>query len=162
MWIYVCWDLVHKSRHLGKTSNNNNKRCQLWIHCMLCRVCFHWILHRFSDLWPLLYYGCLHPALPLMFYSTSLLLSTYYTMCIAYLISLATYLRAPVCLCSWHDFQYMFMIHIYRYTSVYLRTPFGISITTRHGVLTPLNPPVQVLGLRACGFSQLMTWEVQW
>ena len=27
--------LVHISRHLGKTSNNN-KRCQLFIHCMFC------------------------------------------------------------------------------------------------------------------------------
>ena len=38
------------------------------------------------------------------------------TMCIPYLISLAIYLTASVCLCSQHDFQCMFMSQIYRYT----------------------------------------------
>ena len=33
---YSAETLVHISRHLGKTSNNNNKRCQLCIRCMLC------------------------------------------------------------------------------------------------------------------------------
>ena len=37
---YICaGTLVHISRHQGKTSNNNIKRCQLWIHCVLYRVC---------------------------------------------------------------------------------------------------------------------------
>ena len=72
--------LVQISRHLSKTSNNNNnKRCKLCIPCMLCRVRFHRVLHQISDLWPLLYYNCLYPALPLMLYSTSLLLLSYYT-----------------------------------------------------------------------------------
>jgi len=44
--------LVHISRHLGKMSNNNKKRCQLCIHCMLCRVCFHHILDQIFSLWP--------------------------------------------------------------------------------------------------------------
>ena len=155
---YMCTGtLDHISRHLGKTSNNNNKRCQLWIHCMLCRVCFHWILHWISGLWPLLYYGCLHPALPLMFYSINLLLSTYSTMCIPCLMSFAIYPPVSACMFSRHGFQCMFIIQIYRYTSVYLCMPLGISITTRRGVLTPLNPHVQVSELGACGFSQLLT-----
>ena len=65
---------------------------------------------RFLILW-LLYFSCLHPALPLVFYSTSLLLS-YYIMCIPYLMSLAISLLAHVCLCTRHDFQCMFMIQI--------------------------------------------------
>ena len=135
---------VHLSRHLGKTSNNNNnKRCQLWIRCMLCRVCFHRGLHQISSLWPLLYYNCLHPTLLLVFYSTSLLLLSYYTMNISCLVSLAIYLPASVCLCSRHNFQCIFMIRIYRYTYAYPYTPFGISITTRRGVLTPLDPHVR-------------------
>jgi len=40
MWIYVCWDASHIYRHLGKTSNNNNKRCQLCICCMLAEFAF--------------------------------------------------------------------------------------------------------------------------
>ena len=140
---YMCArTLVNISRHLGKMSNNNTKRYQLWIRCMLCRVCFHRILHWISGLWPLLYYSCLHPALPLMFYSTSLLLLSYYTWVFPCLISLAIYLLTFVCLCSWHDFQCLFMIQIYRYTCAWPCTPFGFSITTRWGVLTPLDPHV--------------------
>jgi len=105
---YMCvGTLVHISRHLGKTSNNNNKRCQLCIRCTLCRVCFHQVLHWISGLWPLLYYSFLHPTLPLVFYSTSLLPLSYYTMSILCLISLVISLLAPVCLCSQHDFQCM-------------------------------------------------------
>jgi len=143
--------LVHIPRHLGKTSNNN-KRYQLCIHCMLCRVCCHRVYFRFPVLW-LLCYSCLHPALPLVFYSTSLLLLSYYSMSIPYLISLAIYLLALVCLCSWHGFQCMFMIQIYRYTCAYLCTPFGISITARWRILTPLDPHVQVSEIGAYGFS---------
>ena len=118
---YICAGmLVHISRHLGRTSNN--KRCQLIISCMLCRVCFHRDLHLISGLWSLLYYSCLHPTLLRVFYSTSLLLLSYYTMRILCLISLAMSLLALVCLCSWHDFQCMFMFRIYRYTcAIYAR-----------------------------------------
>ena len=35
-------------------------------------------------------------------------------------------------------------------------TLLGIRHTTRWGVLTPLNPHVQILELGACGFSQLL------
>jgi len=129
---YMCaGTLVHISEHLSKMSNNNNKRCQLCIPCMLCRVHFHRVLHWISCLWPLLYYSCLNLALPLVFYSISFLPLSYYTMSISCLISLAIYLLASVCLCSRHSFQCMFMIQIYRYTCVYLCTPFDISISTR-------------------------------
>ena len=53
-------------------------------------------------------------------------------------------------------FSMMFMIQIYRYTCAYLYSPSGFCITTRRGVLTPLDPHVQVLELGACGFSQLL------
>ena len=38
----------------------------------------------------------------------------------------------------------------------YLCTPFGICITTRRGVLTPLDPHIQVSELWICRFSQLL------
>jgi len=41
---------------------------------MICQECFHRILH----LWSLLYYTCSYPVLPLVFYSTSLLLLSYH------------------------------------------------------------------------------------
>ena len=44
-----------------------------------------------------------------MFYSTSLLLLSYYTMSISCLISLTIYLLAHACLCSRHGFQ----MHVY-------------------------------------------------
>jgi len=150
----------HIPKYMGQTSNNN-KRCQLWICCMLCPICFLQILHRIFGLWSLLYYTCSHPVLPLVLYSTSLLPLSYYTMSIPYLISLAIYLPASACLCSRHYFQCIIMIQFYRYMWAYLCTPLGIRITTRRGVLTPLDPHVQVLELRACGFSQLLSWEVQ-
>ena len=57
--------------------------------------------------------------------------------------------------CS-YDMVFMFMIRIYRYTCAYPYSPSGFRITTRRGVLTPLDPHVQVLELGACGFSQLL------
>ena len=131
----------HIPRYMGQTSNNN-KRCHLCIHCMLCQVCFHRILHQISSLWPLLYYSCLHFAFPLVLYSTSLLLLSYHIRSISCLISPAIYPPGSVCLCSRHSFQCMFMFQIYRYTCAYLCTPLGIRITTRRGVLTPLDPHV--------------------
>jgi len=41
-----------------------------------------------------------------------------------------------------HGFQCMFMIRIYRYTCSYLCSPLDIRITTRRGVLIPLDPHV--------------------
>ena len=148
--------LVHIFRHLGRTSNNNNKRCQLCINYIFCHVCFHWALLRISGLWLSLYYSWLHPTLSLVFYSTSLLPLSYYTMSFPCLISLAIYLPASVCLCSRDGFQCMFMIQIYWYTYAYLCSPLGTRITTRRGVLTPLDPHIQVLELGAGGFSQLL------
>jgi len=139
MWVGT---LVHISRHLGKTSNNNNKRCQLYIYCMLAEFASTRFYFRFLVLWSLWYYSCLHPALSLVLHSTSLLLLSNHTMSISYLISLAIYLLAFVCLCSWHGFQYLFMIRIYRYTCAYLCTPLVIRITTCWAVLTPLDPHV--------------------
>ena len=72
------------------------------------------------------------------------------------MISLAIYLLAPVCLCPRHDFLCMFMIQFYRYTCAHFCTPSGIHITTCWGVLTPLDPHVQVLELGARGFSWLL------
>jgi len=53
---------------------------KLGLYCWCCYICFHQVLHQNFDLWSLLYYSCLHPTLPLVFYSTSLLLLFYYTM----------------------------------------------------------------------------------
>jgi len=48
-------------------------------------------------------------------------------------------LPAPVCLCSWHDFQCMLIIQIYRYTCAYPCIPLGIHHTTHWRVLAPLD-----------------------
>ena len=128
---------------------------------MLCRVCFHPILHQISDLWTLLYLYLLtscfvtyvlflqSPALILSYHEYSLLdITCYISTCF-------------VCLRSRHDFQCMIMIRFYRYTCAYLCTPSGILITTRWGVLTPLDPHIQVSKLGACRFSQLLIRETQ-
>ena len=89
-----------------------------------------------SGLWPLLYYNYLHHALPLVFYSTSLLLLSYHTMSVPCLISFAVYLLGFACLCSRYGFQCMFVIRIYRYSYAYLCSPLSIQITTHRGVLS--------------------------
>jgi len=99
---YMCARLVHISRHLGRTSNNN--KYQLCIRCIFCRFASIRFYFGFPILW-LLYYSYLHPALPLVFYSTSLLPLSYYTMSIPCLISLAIYLPTFVSWCSWHSFN---------------------------------------------------------
>ena len=60
------------------------------------------------------------------------------------------------CVCSRYDFQCMFFIQIYRYTCAYSCTLLGIRLTTRGGVLTPLNLNVQILELGAFRFSRLL------
>ena len=94
-----------------------------------------------------------------MFYSTSLLLSSYYTMHILCLISLAIFLLAPVCLCSRHGFQYLFMIQIYRYMCAYPCTPLGIHHTTRWGVSDSFGSSCP--DLRVYGFSRLQIRDVE-
>ena len=159
---------VHISRHLGKTSNNN-KRCQLYIHCMLAEFAstrFYfgfpvlWSLW-FPILWSLWYYSCLHPVLSLVFHSTSLMFLSNHIMSIPYLISFDIYLLAFVCLCQRYSFQCLFMIQIYRYTCAYLCMPLGVCITTCWGILTSLNPRVQVLELGACRFSRMLIKNAQ-
>jgi len=110
--------------------------------CMLYQVYFHRVLHQISGLLPLLYYSCLHPAIPLVFYSATLLPLSYYTMSIPAWYHLLS-LSCSACLCSRYGFQCIFMIQIYRYTCAYLCTPLGISITTCWGVLTLLDPHIQ-------------------
>ena len=111
---------------------------------------------KFLVLW-LLYYSCLHPALPLVFYFTSLLLLSYYTMHVLCLLSFTISLPAPVCLYSRHHFLNICSFDwIYRYMCAYLCTQFGIRITTCWGVLTPLDLHVQISELGTCGFSRLL------
>ena len=57
------------------------------------------------------------------------------------------YLLAPARLCPRYGFQCMFKIQIYRCTCAYLCSPSGFRITTRRGVLTPLDPHVQFWSL---------------
>jgi len=68
---------------------------------------------------------------------------------------------AHVCLYSWHNFQYMLLTRIYRYTYVYLCMPLDIHHTTHWGVLTPLNLHVQILKLWACRFFWLLIRHAQ-
>jgi len=74
---------------------------QLGLYAGFCLICFRQILLQISGLWLLLllYFICVHPALPLVFYSTSLLLLSYYTIHVPCLISIAISLPAAVCLC---------------------------------------------------------------
>ena len=44
----------------------------------------------------------------------------------------------------------------------YPRTPFGIRITTHYGVLTPLDPHVEIPEFGACEFSRLLIRVAQW
>jgi len=60
-----------------------------------------------------------------------------------------------MCACA-YNFQRKFMIWIYRYMCAYLCTPLGIRNTTLWGALTPLDAHVQILELKACGFSLLL------
>ena len=47
---YMCAGmLVDISRHQGKTSCNNNKRCLLWIRSMLCHIWLYRVLLQISD-----------------------------------------------------------------------------------------------------------------
>jgi len=89
---YMCaGTLIHISRYLGKTSNNNNKRCHLCIHRMICQVCFHRVLHRISCLWSLLYYSCLH-----LLYHLSSIASVS-----------CSYLITPWLFSTWHHLLYI-------------------------------------------------------
>ena len=93
--------------------------------------------------------------------TTSLLFLSYYTMHVPYLISLTISLSAFVCMYSRHGFQCLFINLIYRYTCAFLCTPFGIHHTTRWGVLTPLDPHIQIPELGACRFLRLLIKNAQ-
>ena len=108
---------------------------------------------RFYDYYHISY---LYPVLLPMFYSISLLLLSYHSKSSSCLISLVLYLLAPACLWSRHGFQCMIMIRFYRYTCAYLCTPSGFRLTTRRGVLTPLDSHVQVLELETCRSLKLV------
>ena len=96
----------------------------------------------------LLYYSRLHPGLLSVIYSTGVLFLSYFVMHVPCSISLAISRVDPVCLCSRHGSQCMFMIQIYRYTCAYLCSPVGIRITTRRGVLSD-SPGSSCSGLGA-------------
>ena len=62
-----------------------------------------------------------------------------------------------MCVCAHNTiFNTCSFIRIYWYTCAYPCMPLGIHNTTRLGVLTPLDPHVQVSELGACGFSLLL------
>ena len=94
--------LVYIPRHLSKKSNNNNKRCQLYIVACFAEFASIGFHFGFPVLWSFLYYSCLHSALPLVFYSTSLFVLSYHTMSIPYLILLAIYIYLLLYACP-HD-----------------------------------------------------------
>jgi len=110
----------------------------------------------------LLYYIYLHSSLPLVFYSTSLLLLSHYTMHVPFLISFIISLPAPICMCSWHDFQYILFWFGFIDTRVFIpacHSAFTISLIGEF--LTSLNSHVQILEFRACGFSRLLIRDAQ-
>ena len=158
--MYVCWD-VHRDTYLDilvgrviiiKCQDNNLSCCPTtWLyHLFSPPLYLSGFTSGFQVLW-LLYYTCSCPAFPFIFYSTSLLLLSPYIIHVPSLISITASLLVPVCWYSQHGFQCMIMIQFYQYTSTYLGPPSGIHITTRRGVLTPLDPHVQVSKLRLKG-----------
>ena len=151
---YMCvGTLVHISRHLGKTSNNNNnKRCQLWIRCMLCRVCFYRVLHRISDFMIIIILA-VHT---LLYHSYSIPPVS------------CSYLIIPWVLPAWYRLSYIYLLRMLMLTTQFSMYDYDsvlsihVLIFARHlafasplawGVLTPLDPHVQVLELGACGLS---------
>jgi len=94
---YMCaGTLVHISRHLGRTSNNN-KRCQLYI---LFLVCFHRVLHQISSI-------TTYILLPLVLHQSPALIMLCYA---CSLLDITSYLSTtPVCMCSRHDFNHVYI-----------------------------------------------------
>jgi len=135
--------LVHISRHLGKTSNNNNnKRCQLFIllYALPSLLPSDFILDFWFMIITILYmltscfttYVLFHqsPALILSYHEYSLLDIT----CCIYLL-LYAYAHDTI----FNAYLWFGFID----TCVLIFTLLGISITTRRGVLTPLDSHVQ-------------------
>jgi len=101
--------------------------------------------------------SCLTPCVLLYQSPTVILLYHEYS-----LLDITCYISTSFCMLV---LTTRFLMHIYdriyRYMYAYLRKPLGISITTRRGVLTPLDPHVQVSELGACRLSQLLIRDVQ-
>ena len=135
IWMYACWD-VHQDTYLD-----------IWVRRVIIIRCQDNNLLCCFSTW----YNFFHRVLWSLLVSYWFLVTTHYLMSRSYI----------VCLYSQHDFQCMFMIQIYRYTCAYLRTPFGIRITTHQRVLTPLDPHVQISELRACRFSRMLIRDLQ-
>jgi len=82
------------------------------------------------------------------------------------LSSLSSHCLMPLSGSCMHALTTRFSIHalfiqIYRYMCPYPYMPFGIRRTTHWGVLTPLDPHVQVSELRACEFFRLLIRDAQ-
>jgi len=148
---YMCaGTLVNISRHLGKMSNNNNKRCQLWIRCMLCHVCLYRVLLWIFEFMIIILYlliSCLSTCI-LLHLSPALILSYYkYS-----LIDINCCILAP---------------HAYAHNTIFNACLWFrfidtcVLISARHlafasplaGEFDSSDPHVQVLKLEACGFS---------
>ena len=99
---------------------------------------------RFPVLW-LLYHSCLHLSSPLVFYSTSLLLLSYYAMCIPCLISLAI----STCSCM-PVLTTQFSMHIYGSDlSIHVcLSMHAIWHSHHHSLGTSDSPGSSCLGLR--------------
>ena len=108
---------------------------------------FYWLFISLGDIW-----GC-----PICF--TSYLFTCSYLI-IPCIFSSRYYLLYLFCCYCMLVLTTLFSMHIYdSYLSkhvCYLCTPLGIGIITRWGVLTPLDPYVQILELRAGGFTLLI------
>ena len=159
---YMCpGTLVHISRHRGKTSIIIIKDASFEsVVCLAIFACIGFYF-GFPVLW-LLYYTYLYPAFPFVFYSTSLLLWSYYTMHVPYLISFTISLPAPVCLCPRHDFNACLWFRFID-TRVLVPARHLAFITSLIGkFLTLLDLHIQILELEACEFSQLLIRDAQW
>ena len=157
--------LVHISRHLDRTSNNNNKRCQLIIHCMFCRVFFHRVLLWTSGFMIIIiiivFYmltSCLITCI--LFHQSPALVILYHT---CSLLDITCYLSACSCI---HVLKTWFLVHAFWLGFIDTR----VHIYARHlsfitplveEFLTPLDPHVQIPELGACGFSQLLIRDAQ-
>ena len=114
---YMCAGTqVHISRHLGKTSNNNNKRCRLRICSMLCHVCMYRVLFRISDFMIIILYlliSCLSTCV-LFHQSPTLILSyyEYFLLDINCCISTCSCMLMPMTRFSMHVYDSNLSIHV--------------------------------------------------
>ena len=144
MWYMSFGMLVNISRHLSRMSNNN-KRCQLIIHCMFCCICFHRVLlwiFGFIIIIIILYLFISYLITCVLFYQSPALIILYHACSLLDVIYyLSTYSCMPV-FTTWFSIHVL-LIRIYGYTRAYPCTSLAVTIPLV-GESAPLDNHVQI------------------